>query len=295
MDLAEGEGIRSIEIVKATAIYTVTPSWPVKKKKDFSQGVKKLEGLGFRVHNKAFIKRSPSVAGKVRQIHSAFADKRVDIVLAQRGGYSSMKVLPHLDFDLIRKNPKIFVGFSDLSTMLNVIYERAGLVTLHGPMVVNFSRPRRPTVRSFLNAVEGFPEKDLLAGAPVHVYRRGNVRGILKGGNLETLTSLVGTEWEISTEGTIFFLEEVGEKLYRVDRLLTQWIMAGKFRRMKGLILGDFERLKNSDVYRIIASQMKIDFPVIHCPYIGHASNKITLPVGARVELNASRKSLIVL
>jgi muramoyltetrapeptide carboxypeptidase len=203
-----------------------------------------------------------------------------------------MKLLPHLDFGLIKKNPKIFAGFSDLSCLLNAIHERTGLITLHSPMVITFSNPRRFTVRSFLNAIQGFPQKNLFAGAPVRVYRQGNARGVLKGGNLATLSALIGTEWDVDADGAVLFLEDVGEKLYRVDRYLTQWILAGKFRRVKGLILGDFHGLRNKEVYRILSTQMKIDFPVVHSPYIGHGKNKMTLPVGAAVELNTSRKSL---
>ncbi len=280
--------------INSKVIYAVTPSWLIKKRKDFVDGVKNLQELGFRVINKDFITRLPSLPRKVKQIHSAFLNKRIEIIMAQRGGYSSMKLLPRLDFDLMKNNPKIFAGFSDLSTMLNAIHERTGLITLHAPMVISFSQPRKPTIRSFLNAVQGFPQKNLLAGAPVHVYHRGKGRGILKGGNLETLTALIGTEWEINTEGSILFLEEVGEKLYRVDRLLSQWILAGKLRKVKGLILGDFHGLKNYDVYRILSTQMKIHFPLVHSSYIGHGKNKITLPIGATVELNTSEKSLVI-
>lgn len=273
-------------------VYPVLPSWLIEKKRDFVGGVKNLEKLGFKVLNRRFATRLPSTLKKVNQIHSAFRDKRVEIILAQRGGYSSMKLLPHLDFGLIEKNPKIFAGFSDLSCLLNVVHERTGLITLHSPMVITFANPRRFTVRSFLNAVRGFPQKNLFAGAPVGVYRHGNARGVLKGGNLATLTALIGTDWDIDTVGSVLFLEDVGEKLYRVDRYLTQWILAGKFRKINGLILGDFHGLKNKEVYRILSTQMKIDFPVVHSPYIGHGKNKMTLPVGAAVELNTSRKTL---
>jgi muramoyltetrapeptide carboxypeptidase len=205
-----------------------------------------------------------------------------------------MKLLPHLDFSLIRSHPKIFAGYSDLSALLNAISERTGLITLHSPMVINFSKPSQFTIRSFLNAVNGFPQKNLFGSVPVGVYRSGVARGILKGGNLVTLTALMGTEWEIDTQGAILFLEDVGEKLYEVDRNLTQWILAGKLRKVRGLILGEFGRLKNRDIYKILSQQMKMDFPLVHCPYIGHGKNKITLPVGARVELNTSKKSLTI-
>ena len=275
-------------------VYPVLPSWLIEKNRDFALGVKNLEKLGFKVLNRRFVTRLPSIPQKVTQIHSAFRDQRVEIILAQRGGYSSMKLLPHLDFGLIKRNPKTFAGFSDLSCLLNAIHERTGLITLHSPMVITFSSPRRFTVRSFLNAIQGFPQKNLFAGAPVRVYRQGNARGVLKGGNLATLTALIGTEWDMDAAGAVLFLEDVGEKLYRVDRYLTQWILAGKFRRVKGLILGDFHGLRNKEIYRVLSTQMKIDFPVVHSPYIGHGKNKMTLPVGAAVELNTSKKSLEV-
>jgi muramoyltetrapeptide carboxypeptidase len=123
-------------------------------------------------------------------------------------------------------------------------------------------------------------------------FRRGNARGVLKGGNLATLSALIGTEWDVDAAGSVLFLEDVGEKLYRVDRYLTQWVLAGKFRRVKGLILGDFHGLRNKEVYRVLSAQMKINFPVVHCPYIGHGKNKITLPVGATVQLDTTKRSL---
>jgi muramoyltetrapeptide carboxypeptidase len=206
-----------------------------------------------------------------------------------------MKLLPYLDFNLIRKNPKTLAGFSDLSVLLNVISERTNLITLHSPMVINFSLPSRFTIRSFLNAVDGFPNRNLFEGVPVKVHHNGIARGRLKGGNLITLTALIGTEWEMDTHGAILFLEDVDEKLYEVDRYLTQWILAGKLQKVKGLILGDFRRIKDRDVYHILSSQMKIDFPLVHCPYIGHVKNKITLPVGARVELDTVKKRLTLL
>jgi len=275
-------------------VYTITPSWLIEKKKDFFDGVKTLEKLGFTILNKRLVARLPSPREKAKQLHDAFKDKNVDMILAQRGGYSSMKSLPYIDFDLIKKHPKLIAGFSDLSTLLNTIYERTGIVTLHSPMVLNLTDPTDFTVKSFMNAVNGFPDKDLFAGAPVTVYHAGKAAGTLKGGNLITITALINTEWEISAKGSILFLEDVDEKLHAVDRYLTQWILAGKFKGVKGLILGDFRGIENRDVYKILAEQMKIDFPVVHCPYIGHVKNKITLPVGAKVKLDTGRKSLVI-
>jgi len=267
----------------------------MKKKRDFADGVKNLEKLEFEIRNRRMLTRLPSPRQKTKELHTAFSNRDVDIILAQRGGYSCMKLLPHLDFALMRRNPKLFAGFSDLSVLLNAIYERTGRMTLHSPMIINFSQPSRFTIQSFLNAVKGFPRKDLFAGAPVTVYRSGVGRGTLKGGNLVTLTALMGTDWEVKTDGAILFFEDVNEKLYQVDRNLTHWILAGKFRRVKGLILGNFKGLRSQEVCEILPTQMKIEFPLVHCPYIGHVKNKISLPVGARVELNTAKKSLTIL
>jgi len=275
-------------------IYTITPSWLVKRKQEFVRAIRNLEKLGFEVINKNFVTRLLSPEEKAQQIHSAFLNKKVDIILAQRGGYSSIKVLPYLNFDIIKKNPKIFAGFSDLSAMLNAIYERTGIITLHSPMLINFAPLRKLTVESFLNAINHFPDKNLFSGLNICVYKHGIEKGILKGGNLITLTSLLGTQWEIDTNHTVLFFEEVDEKLHKIDRCITQWILAGKFKKIKGLILGDFRGIGNREIYKILSSQTKINYPVVQCSNIGHVKNKITLPIGARVELDTYKKSLFI-
>ena len=161
-------------------------------------------------------------------------------------------------------------------------------------MLINLSAPSAFTIKSLMNAINGFPESNLLRGAPCKVYQPGSATGILKGGNLITLTALLDTPWEIDAKGSILFLEDVDEKLHQVDRYLTQWILAGKLKGIKALILGDFRGLRSKQVYDILASQLELDFPVVYCPYIGHVENKITLPIGAEVELNTAKKQLVI-
>ena len=275
-------------------VFIVTPSYLIKKKRDFTDGINQLAKLGFNVINPEFPKVLSSPREKANQIHGAFADPEVDIIMALRGGYSAMKSLPFIDFELIKNHPKIIAGFSDLSALLNPIFERTGLVTLHAPMVINLGTPTAFTLKSLVNAVKGYPEKNLLKGALCKVYNPGSATGILKGGNLITLTALIDTDWDTDTTGSILFLEDVDEKLHAVDRYLTQWILAGKFQEIKALILGDFRGIGNKKIYDILASQMALGFPVVHCPYIGHVENKITLPIGAEVELNTDRKQLMI-
>uniref|UniRef100_C6E8L4 Peptidase U61 LD-carboxypeptidase A n=1 Tax=Geobacter sp. (strain M21) TaxID=443144 RepID=C6E8L4_GEOSM len=275
-------------------VYIISPSYLIKKKREFTAGIKELSKLGFNVLNPHFPTVLPSPQEKADQIHRACADPGADMILALRGGYSAMKSLPFIDFDHLKNHPKIIAGFSDLTALLNPIHERTGMVTLHAPMVASLKDPTAFTVGSFMNAVKGYPEKNLFQGAPVKVYRHGTAAGSLKGGNLVTLTALINTDWELETENSILFLEEIDEKLHKVDRALTQWILAGKLKGVKGIILGDFGGLKSREVYQILASQMELSFPVVHCPHIGHVPDKITLPVGAEVELNTRKKQLVI-
>jgi muramoyltetrapeptide carboxypeptidase len=276
-------------------VYILTPAWIIKNKKEHVRGIKTLEGLGFEVINKDFPTKNLTIEQKVHQLHQAFLDKDVDIVLAQRGGYGCIKLLPYIDFNIIKNNIKKFCGFSDISVLLNVIFGETKIITYHSPMLINFADPTKFTINSFLNAISGFPVKNIFKNAKVKALQHGKAEGILKGGNTVTLTSLLGTKWEIDTKDAILFLEEVDEELYRVDRALTQWILAGKLNNIKGLILGNFRKLKIKDVYRVLKEQIKIDFPVVYCPYIGHLKNKITLPVGAKVRLNTYKDILEVL
>ena len=239
-------------------IFTIIPSWLIKSRKELLDGCRTLEQLGFGIYNKPFLKIIPSPWNKARQLHSAVKDKHTGIVMAQRGGYSSMKMLPYINFKLIRKYPKKYCGFSDFSTLLNSIYEKTGIITYHSPMVFNFSNPAAFTKKSFVNAMSGFPQKNLFYNAPVTVYRHGIAEGVLKGGNLITLTALINTCWEINTDNCIIFLEDVDEKIHEVDRYLTQWVLTGKFKKVKGLVLGDFRDIDNKKVYNILKEQLDL-------------------------------------
>ena len=263
--------------------------------RDFLAGVRKLESFGFNFSGKPFLKKLPTVSEKIKEFNRLISDPQIKMLLALRGGYGSIKLLGGIDFGLIRKNPKIIAGFSDLTALLNVIYEKTGVVTFHTPMVLNFAKATSFTVHSFLNAVNGFDEKNLFAGAKIETLKNGISSGVLKGGNLITITSLIGTPWEINFKGAIVFLEEVDEKLHSADRCLTHLALAKKFKDVRGLVIGNFRGIKTSDVFGILKELMRVDFPVVHTPNIGHVRDKISLPVGAKVRLDTYKKELTIL
>ncbi|MEN3013348.1 MAG: LD-carboxypeptidase [Endomicrobiia bacterium] len=275
-------------------IFVITPAWRTEKKKLLYKGINTLKKLGFEIINENSFFSPLTLKQKVNQLHQAFLNKKANIILAQRGGYGCLKLLPHIDFNIIKKNPKIFAGFSDLSVLLNVIYEKTKITTLHSPMVINFSNLTEFTKNSFINAINHFPNKNLFSSTRIKVYNHGITEGFLKGGNLITVVSLIGTPWEITFKNSILFLEEVDEPLYKVDRAITQLILTRKLNDIKGLILGNFRGLNVEDVYKIITTQIKPKYPVVFCNNIGHTDDKLTLPIGAKVELNTYKKSLVI-
>lgn len=284
--------IPKIEAGETAAVFT--PAWIIKNKKVYLRGVKRLEDLGFKVARWRFHKKIPSSESKIKEFNLLVKNPFIKMLLSERGGYGSIKLLKGIDYAAIKKSPKVIAGFSDLTAILNAVYERTGVVTFHSPMILNLADATKFTAKSFINAVTGFGEKNLFAGANVCVMKSGSAEGILKGGNLITIASLMGTPWEINFDNSILFLEDVDEKLYSVDRWLTNLIISGKMRKIKGLILGDFRGSKNEDVFRIVKESIGLNFPVVYTPNIGHVKNKITLPVGARVRLNTFKKELLL-
>ncbi|PKN02133.1 MAG: LD-carboxypeptidase [Elusimicrobia bacterium HGW-Elusimicrobia-1] len=279
---------------KPLSAYVIAPAWLIKSRREHLLAERNLRRLGFNILNPAFRPAHMLCAGsaaKAAEIRRAFLDPRADVVMALRGGYGSMKILPYLDFSVIKKSPKILAGFSDLSALLNPIYEKTGVIGLHSPMLWNFTSLRPLATRSFINALDGFPNKNLLDGAVSRTFAAGRSTGVLKGGNLVTLTALIGTPWETDTRGAVVFLEDVDEKMHEIDRCLAHWALAGKFQGIRGLALGDFRGVDTRAVFDVIRSLVNVKCPVIYCPDVGHVPRKITFPVGARVALNAPRIS----
>ena len=174
---------------------------------------------------------------RLEDIHKAFADKNIKGILAARGGYGSARLLPFLDYEMIRQNPKRFIGFSDV-TALHTVFNR-WFATFHGPMPVScFGNMDAVTVESYKKAL--FGDVDFALPQGLKVLYPGSASGILTGGNLTVIASLLGTPYEIKTRGRILFLEEIQEEPYRVDRLLLQLKLAGKLSDAAGIVFGDF-------------------------------------------------------
>jgi len=234
---------------------------------------------------------------RAKDLHTAFASPDVKGIFVARGGYGAARLLGMLDYDLIRTNPKVFVGYSDVTALHVVFNQICGFVTFHGPMpAVDFCDDEPFTMAEFKSMIFAAPggsdatSGSFLANPPGHPFTTivpGQAMGPLIGGNLCLLASLIGTPYEPDTRGRILFLEEVGEAPYRVDRMLLQLKQASKLSQVAGIILGGFspETLEtlHTPISELIATEKKPTLAGLAC---GHTSPNLTLPLGRNVWLD---------
>jgi muramoyltetrapeptide carboxypeptidase len=296
----------------------VAPSSPPPDPKAVGRAVEALERYGFKPKLGKFVRqRHGFLAGNDRDraadIMSMFADKNVKAIFCFRGGYGSARLLNLLDYEVIRRNVKIFSGFSDITSLHCAFVKKIGMISIHAPMwnrglqakdVPDFTRT------SFLRAVmEATPSGSLTAGLEkksVSIVRGGVAEGRLIGGNLSVLCATVGTPFEPAFNGRILFLEDVGEKPYRLDRMLTHLLNAGILQQVAGVAVGvnqDCEetqesklkeyRQSSADVFKERLSEL--DVPVVTNLPFGHVELNATIPVGARARLDADNGDLVIL
>ena len=264
----------------------------------YNLGIRVLESIGLNVSvldgifdaNRYL---AGSDANRANSLNKLFADTSIKAIICARGGYGSIRILPLLDYNIIRNNPKIFVGFSDVSAILSTIYAKCGFVTFHGPMVTTLSDASQKTKESMMAAFfsDSKPEITIKDGITL---RQGSASGIVSGGNLATLCHLAGTPFEPSFKDHILFLEDRGEPTYKIDRMLTQMKMAGFFDGIAGLVLGFFEDCGEiEEVFSVVNNIFKDeDIPILAGFEAGHGRNNITIPFGITATLDSDKHSL---
>lgn len=244
---------------------------------------------------------------RAADIHAMFADPGIDGILCLRGGYGTMRLLDLLDYELIRAHPKVFAGYSDITALHTAIGQRSGLVTFHGPMVASDMGNEIPdyTWKCFTHAVmDDQPLGRLLnpvCTEPPAWLAAGKARGMLAGGNLSLIVSTLGTPYELDTAGKILCLEEVGEAPYRLDRMLTQLLLAGKLQEAAGIVFDvcagcdDADDTPGFTTEEVLQERLDhLPVPVLSRFYFGHTREKTTLPFGIPAELNSFENSFTV-
>ena len=261
-------------------------------------------------------------AHRAADLNAAFADREVDAIFCLRGGYGASRILPLLDYEVIRKNPKILCGYSDITALLNAINRLTGLVTFHGP--VGGELPTDYTLASLKKVLmEAQPagriaEPPAPKGPPREVFvdrenwiyklAPGKAKGRLVGGNISVFSTLVGTPFEPELKGRILFLEEVDEDPYRIDRWLTQFRLTGKLSGLAGVALGKFAHCAPKDykpsfsgfgtwTWQEVCKDRfgDLGIPVVANLVFGHVPDKATLPLGVMAELDGDAGTLTLL
>jgi len=281
-------------------IAVVAPSGKVDDEK-LKTGIAALERAGFAVETadnilarKGYL--AGEAVGRAAALRKFFERSDVAAILAARGGFGSIQMLPYLDADAIRRHPKIFVGYSDLSIVINWLVQRCGMVAFHGPMVA-MELARGLDGRNadfFWGTLTGKKTRwDIDLGETV---RSGVAEGEAAGGCLSTIVTTIGTPYEIDTAGKMLFLEDVAEKPYRIERMLTHMRMAGKLDRVAGIVFGSFSYCEGDgerEVAEIIREMFRdAPYPVATGVPAGHGDDNIILPLGVKMKLDGAARRL---
>jgi len=293
---------------RGDVIGIVAPAGQLADRQRFERGVAILADMGFE----AWFPRelwpgagylADSDENRVRELQHAFASPETKAVMAARGGYGCIRLLEHLDFQVVRENPKPLIGFSDISALLNRTVEKTGLVCFHGPVVTSLCDCSREALERLHHCLTGNWHRDIMPKTLEILRGEGQTEGRLIGGNLSTLLSLLGTPHDVSWRGCIVVLEDIGEPLYRLDRMLTQLALSGKLREPVGIILGDFtlnveQSLAEKNRYteyvwkRVLELTAGTAITVWGNFPFGHCVNNLTLPLGATAVMDCAKGAL---
>lgn len=268
-----------------------------------------LLGLGLRVvMGNTLTQKYGYLAGtdelRASELNGFFADKDVKAILSAKGGWGCARLLDRLDYELIRSNPKIIMGFSDITALLNAIYARTGLVTFHGPVGnSSWGEFSMKHVKTVLMQGERavFTPHDKVKDAPL-VITPGKAQGALVGGNLAVLAGMMGSAYLPSWENKILFLEETAEEPYRLDRMMTQLKLNGVLDKISGFVFGKCVKCEAEEPDRaftfkeVLEQHIKpLGIPAFYGAMIGHIEHKYTLPVGIKAEMDADAGTITLL
>ncbi len=242
-----------------------------------------------------------TVVERLEDFHAAFSDTAVDAVICNRGGYGSAELLRGLNIELIRKNPKAFIGCSDITTLLTWLHDATGLVTFHGPMVAgDFAREDGIDIQCWNQALSQTAPWQLDASAGMRVMKPGRAKGKFYGGCLSMLVASLGTPYEIQTHGTILFIEDVAARPYQIDRMLQQLRLAGKLDHVRGIVFGHMldcgQPGQPAEMLENVLQRTLADFPgpIAFGLRSGHVpSRNLTLPIGVASELDLTQSPML--
>lgn len=290
---------------KGDAIGLVAPAGYMPNEK-FQECIEVLTRIGYRVVTGStpgheFHYFSGTDAERLKDLQQMMDNPEIKAILCVRGGYGSGRIVDQLNFKKFVRHPKWLVGFSDITVFLNHLYANFHIASIHGPMAGAFNEGEgvNEYVQSMLDALRG---KKANYRVPPHTYdRKGKYSGVLAGGNLMLLVNLIGTPSEVNLKDKILFIEDTGEYIYSIDRMMYHLKRSGRLKKIKGLVVGRFSEMKDTDrpfgqsVEEVIRDAVKeYTFPVCFNFPVGHQPENYALKVGATYELTITSKGTVL-
>ncbi|NVK65110.1 MAG: LD-carboxypeptidase [Flavobacteriales bacterium] len=293
---------------KGDTIGIAASAGPIRTRKEVEEFEKVLHQLGYQTKlGKNVFKQdgyfSASDEERAAEFMELIEDQEVNGIFFIRGGWGCARLLELLDYESITQHPKVIMGFSDITALLNAITSETGIVTFHGPggnstwneYSVNY-------INRLLRKAEKVTFENTHSDHPIATYSTGEAEGILYGGNLSVLCGMIGSDYLPDWSEKILFLEDVAEEPYRIDRMLTQLKLAGVFEQISGLVLGNFRKCIAEEPHRSFTLEEVFEqhfkdakIPVFYGAQIGHIRNKFTVPVGVKVRMNSENGTIQLL
>lgn len=299
--------VKPNRLQKGDTVGVIAPASPPNLE-NLERGLEYLQGLGLKVKKGRSVNETYGyLAGtdqeRLDDLHEMFLDKEVKAIICACGGYGTARIAAMIDYEIVRKNPKIFWGYSDITFLHTAFRQETGLVTFHGPMLASdigkedtHALSRDGFLQLFHPEALSYTEQF----SPLEVVVAGTASGQLIGGNLSLLVSTLGTKFEIDTKGKLLFIEDINEEPRSVDRMLNQLYMAGKLDEASGILVGDFcdctsKREQSLTLDEVINHYLKLaSKPALKGFQIGHCNPHISIPLGVNATMNTMEKILIV-
>lgn len=279
--------IKPKKLEKGDTISIIAPSGGVESDENLLRATAYLKSLGYNVKwGKNVLKTNKYLAGtdneRLEDLHNAFKDKEINAIIALRGGYGAIRLINKIDYNLIKQNPKIFAGYSDITGLSAMLLKHSGLITYSAPMIngdFGIKSKDKFTIDNFFKTVTTTEKQEIKAQT---ILKEGKASGITFGGNLATLVSLCGLDF-IPNQKFIFFAEDLNEPVYKLDKMFTQLLNIEEFRKnISGIVFGEFLDIDNDEwlnsLQKEIVQELKV--PAISGLKITHAREKLTIPIG---------------
>lgn len=279
--------IKPKKLEKGDTISIIAPSGGVESDENLLRATAYLKSLGYNVKwGKNVLKTNKYLAGtdneRLEDLHNAFKDKGINAIIALKGGYGAIRLINKIDYNLIKQNPKIFAGYSDITGLSAMLLKHSGLITYSAPMIngdFGIKSKDKFTIDNFFKTVATTEKQEIKAQT---ILKEGKASGITFGGNLATLVSLCGLDF-IPNQKFIFFAEDLNEPVYKLDKMFTQLLNIEEFRKnISGIVFGEFLDIDNDEWLNSLQNEIvqELKVPAISGLKITHAREKLTIPIG---------------